>query len=149
MGDAGTVSLESPPSPASVWWMATRPATLAASVSPVLAGTAIAVHDNAVRTLPGIGALVVAMAMQIGVNYATDYSDYVRGADRGRVGPLRAASSGVVPPGHVKLAAIAAFGVAAAVGVAVSLATDWRLLLVGALALAAGWVHTGGPRPHC
>jgi 1,4-dihydroxy-2-naphthoate octaprenyltransferase len=128
--------------------MATRPVTLAASVSPVLAGTAIAVHDNAVRTLPGIGALVVAMAMQIGVNYANDYSDYVRGADRRRVGPLRAASSGVVPPGHVKLAAIAVFGVAAAVGVAVSLATDWRLLLVGALALAAGWLYTGGPRPY-
>jgi 1,4-dihydroxy-2-naphthoate polyprenyltransferase len=148
MGDAGTMSLEAPPSRARVWWMATRPATLAASVSPVLAGTAIAVHDHSVRTLPGLGALVVAMAMQIGVNFANDYSDHVRGADRRRVGPLRAASSGVVPPEHVKRAAIAAFAVAAAAGVAISLATDWRLLVVGALAVAAGWLYTGGPRPY-
>src|SRR2546426_9472398 len=116
-----------------VWWLAARPATLAASVSPVLAGTAIAVHDHAVRTLPGLGALVVAIAMQVGVNYANDYSDYVRGADRRRVGPLRASSSGVVPPGDVERAAIAAFSVAAVVGVAISLVTDWRLLVVGAL----------------
>src|SRR5437870_2102221 len=131
-----------------MWWLAARPATLAASVSPVLAGTAIAVHDHSVRTLPGLGALVVAMAMQIGVNFANDYSDHVRGADRRRVGPLRAASSGVVPPEHVKRAAIAAFAVAAAAGVAISLATDWRLLVVGALAVAAGWLYTGGPRPY-
>src|ERR1700704_719294 len=113
MGDAGTVSLESPPSPASVWWMATRPATLAASVSPVLAGTAVAVHDHAVRPLPGLGALLVAMAMQIGVNYANDYPDHVRGAAQRRRGPVRAASSGVVPPEHVRRAAIAAFATAA------------------------------------
>jgi 1,4-dihydroxy-2-naphthoate polyprenyltransferase len=145
---AGVVEAKPPPTPARVWWTATRPATLAASVSPVLAGTAIAVHDHSVRTLPGLGALVVAIAMQIGVNFANDYSDYVRGADRRRVGPLRAASSGVVPPGHVKRAAIAAFAVAAAAGLAISLATDWRLLVVGALAVAAGWLYTGGPRPY-
>jgi 1,4-dihydroxy-2-naphthoate polyprenyltransferase len=148
MADAGTVNLEPPPSRARVWWTATRPATLAASVSPVLAGTAIAVHDHAVRTLPGLGALVVAIAMQIGVNFANDYSDHVRGTDRRRVGPLRAASSGVVPPEHVKRAAIAAFSLAAVVGVVISLATDWRLLLVGALAVAGGWLYTGGPRPY-
>ncbi|MDQ6743816.1 MAG: 1,4-dihydroxy-2-naphthoate polyprenyltransferase [Candidatus Dormibacteraeota bacterium] len=148
MEDAGAVRLKPPPSRARVWWMAARPATLAASVSPVLAGTAIAVHDHAVRTLPGLGALVVAIAMQVGVNYANDYSDHVRGTDRQRVGPLRAASSGVVPPEHVKRAAIAAFAVAAIAGVAISLVTDWRLLLVGALAVAAGWLYTGGPRPY-
>jgi 1,4-dihydroxy-2-naphthoate polyprenyltransferase len=132
-----------------MWWLAARPATLAASVSPVLAGTAIAVHDHHVRTLPGLGALVVAIAMQIGVNYANDYADFVRGADTPRrVGPLRAAASGVVKPEHVRLAAIAAFGVAAAFGLAVSLATDWRLILVGALAVVAGWLYTGGPRPY-
>src|SRR5579859_869928 len=98
--------------PARVWWSAARPATLAASVSPVLAGTAVAVHDGRVRTLPGLGALVVAVAIQVGTNYANDYSDFVRGADRRRVGPLRAASSGLVPPGRVRWAAIAWFGVA-------------------------------------
>src|SRR5262245_42206400 len=63
-----------------VWWMAARPATLAASVSPVLAGTAVAAHNHQVRTLPGLGALVVAIAIQVGTNYANDYSDHRRGA---------------------------------------------------------------------
>jgi 1,4-dihydroxy-2-naphthoate octaprenyltransferase len=113
-----------------------------------VAGTAVALHDHAFRALPGLGALLVAIAMQVGVNYANDYSDHVRGADRRRVGPIRAASSGVVPPGQVRLAAIAAFSVAAAIGLAVSLATDWRLLIIGGLAVAAGWLYTGGPRPY-
>jgi 1,4-dihydroxy-2-naphthoate octaprenyltransferase len=117
-------------------------------VSPVLAGTAVAVHDGVVRTLPGLGALVVALAIQVGTNYANDYSDHVRGADRKRVGPLRAASSGIVEPAHVRLAAFAAFGVAAVVGVAVALATSWVLIVLGALAVAAGWLYTGGPRPY-
>jgi 1,4-dihydroxy-2-naphthoate polyprenyltransferase len=128
--------------------MAARPATLAASVSPVLAGTAVAAHDHQVRTLPGLGALVVAIAIQVGTNYANDYSDYRRGADRRRVGPLRAASSGVVPPHQVKWAAVVAFGLAAVVGVAVSLVTNPLLAVCGALAVAAGWLYTGGPRPY-
>jgi 1,4-dihydroxy-2-naphthoate octaprenyltransferase len=129
-------------------WLAARPATLAVSVSAVLAGTAVAVHDGAVRALPGLGALVVAIAIQVGTNYANDYSDFVRGSDRRRVGPLRAASSGVVPPPRVRQAAIAAFAVAAVVGTAVSLATDWRLIPVGVLCVLAGWLYTGGPRPY-
>ena len=137
-------------SPARVWWSAVRPATLAASVAPVLAGTAVAVHEGGgVRTAAGLGALVVAVALQIGVNFANDYSDFVRGADSPRrVGPLRAAASGVVKPEHVKWAAITAFGVAGVVGLVVSLATDWRLLIVGAACLLAGWLYTGGPRPY-
>lgn len=136
------------PSAARVWWLAARPATLAASVSPVLAGTALAVHDHRVRTLPGLGVLLVAIAMQVGVNYANDFSDHARGTDARRVGPLRAASSGVVPPEHVRLAAIATFAVAAAAGLAVSLVTDWRLIVAGGLAIVAGWLYTGGPRPY-
>src|SRR5256885_11180196 len=131
-----------------VWWSAIRPATLAASVAPVLAGTAIAVHEGGLRWWAGIAALAVALGMQVGVNLANDYSDHVRGADRQRVGPLRAASSGVIAPSRVRWAAIAAFGVAAIAGVAVSLAVDWRLLLVGAACLLAGWLYTGGPRPY-
>src|SRR5579859_4626584 len=139
----------SAPSTARVWWIAARPATLAASVAPVLAGTAIAVHDGHVRALAGGAALLLAVAMQIGVNYANDYSDFVRGADSPRrVGPLRAAASGVIPPGQVRLAAMAAFGFAAIVGLALSLSTDWRLIPVGALCLLAGWLYTGGPRPY-
>jgi 1,4-dihydroxy-2-naphthoate octaprenyltransferase len=136
-------------SPGRVWWSAVRPATLAASVAPVLAGTAIAVHDGGARPAAGLAALAVAIAVQVGVNFSNDYSDFKRGADSdGRIGPVRAASSGVVAPEHVKWAALAAFGLAAAVGVALSLATDWRLLFVGAACLLAAWLYTGGPRPY-
>jgi len=126
-----------------------RPATLAASVAPVLVGTAIAVHDGGPRLGAGLLALLVGIAMQVGVNFANDYSDHVRGADSPRrVGPVRAASSGVVEPADVRRAAIAAFGVAAAGGLVLSLITDWRLLLVGVACLLAGWLYTGGPRPY-
>src|SRR6202521_5750936 len=136
-------------SPANVWWSAVRPATLAASVAPVLGGTAIAVHAGGARFGAGVGALVVGIAMQLGVNFANDYSDFVRGADSAtRIGPVRAASSGVVEPEHVRWAAIASFGIAGLAGLALSLAVDWRLLIAGAACLLAGWLYTGGPRPY-
>src|SRR6266851_10524930 len=135
--------------PGRVWWSAVRPATLAASVAPVLVGTAVAIHEGGIRPAAGLAALVVALAMQVGVNFANDYSDFVRGADTPRrVGPVRAAASGVVAPKQVRLAALAAFGVAGLVGMVLALATDWRLLLVGAASLLAGWLYTGGPRPY-
>jgi 1,4-dihydroxy-2-naphthoate octaprenyltransferase len=134
--------------PSQVWWSAVRPATLAASVAPVLVGTAIAVHEGGARWWAGLLALVVSIAMQLGVNFANDYSDHVRGTDAKRVGPVRAASSGVIDPGQVRNAAIACFAVAALAGVVLSLAVDWRLLIVGAACLAAGWLYTGGPRPY-
>jgi 1,4-dihydroxy-2-naphthoate octaprenyltransferase len=139
----------SAPSPGRVWWLAIRPVTLAASVAPVLAGTAVAVHEGGARPWAGVAALLIALAMQVGVNLANDYSDFVRGADSPqRIGPLRAASSGIVAPTSVRWAAIAAFGVAGAIGLVLSLATDWRLLFVGAACLLAGWLYTGGPRPY-
>jgi 1,4-dihydroxy-2-naphthoate polyprenyltransferase len=131
-----------------VWWSAVRPATLAASVAAVLTGTAVAVHDGGASLGAGIAALVVGLGMQLGVNFANDYSDFVRGADAVRVGPLRAASSGVVAPEHVRWAAVGAFAVAALAGLALSFAVDWRLLLVGAACIGAGWLYTGGPRPY-
>jgi 1,4-dihydroxy-2-naphthoate octaprenyltransferase len=134
--------------PSEVWWSAVRPATLAASVAPVLAGTAAAVHEGGARWWAGLLALVVALAMQVGVNLANDYSDFVRGVDAKRVGPLRASSSGVVAPAQVRWAAIAVFAVAALAGLVLSLAVDWRLLIVGAACLFAGWLYTGGPRPY-
>jgi 1,4-dihydroxy-2-naphthoate polyprenyltransferase len=134
---------------ADAWWSAVRPATLAASVAPVLVGTAISVHEGGPRLGAGLLALVVGVAMQLGVNFANDYSDFVRGADNARrIGPLRAASSGVVQPDHVRWAAIAAFGVAGVAGLVLSLITDWRLLFVGVACLLAGWLYTGGPRPY-
>src|SRR5713226_1995522 len=147
--DPELVVMTVPLTHARVWWSAVRPATLAASVAPVLADTAVAIHQGGIRPAAGFGALVVALAIQIGVNFANDYSDFVRGADTPRrVGPVRAASSGVVEPEQVRWAALAAFGVAGAAGLALSLATDWRLLIVGAACLLAGWLYTGGPRPY-
>ena len=136
------------PSAARVWWSAVRPATLAASVAPVLVGTAVALHEGSPRWAAGLAALVVGLGMQLGVNFANDYSDHVRGADVARVGPVRAAASGVVAPERVRLVAIAAFAVAAVAGLALSIAVDWRLLIVGAACLLAGWLYTGGPRPY-
>ena len=135
--------------PTRVWWSAVRPATLAASVAPVLAGTAIAVDAGGPRLGAGLLALLVGIAMQLGVNFANDYSDHVRGADSPRrVGPARAASSGIVRPEAVRRAAVAAFGVAATAGLVLSAITDWRLVLVGVACLLAGWLYTGGPRPY-
>jgi 1,4-dihydroxy-2-naphthoate polyprenyltransferase len=114
----------------------------------VLTGTGVAIHDGGASFGAGMAALVVGLGMQLGVNFANDYSDHVRGADRVRVGPPRAASSGVVAPEHVRLAAIAAFAVAALAGLALSIAVDWRLALVGAACILAGWLYTGGPRPY-
>ncbi|MGA7911343.1 MAG: 1,4-dihydroxy-2-naphthoate polyprenyltransferase [Candidatus Dormiibacterota bacterium] len=143
------IATAAPLSSTRVWWSAVRPATLAASVAPVLAGTAIAIHQGGARWWPGVGALVVGLGMQLGVNFANDYSDHIRGADNAtRVGPVRAASSGVVAPARVRLAAIAAFGVAGVAGLLLSLAVDRRLLIVGAACLLAGWLYTGGPRPY-
>lgn len=142
-------AVAAPPLSASrAWWSAVRPATLAASVAPVLAATALAVHHGGARWAAGLGALVVAVTIQLGVNFANDYSDFVRGADAKRVGPLRAASSGAVAPPDVRRAAIAAFALAAVVGLAISLAYGWQLLIVGGACLLAGWLYTGGPRPY-
>jgi 1,4-dihydroxy-2-naphthoate octaprenyltransferase len=94
-------------------------------------------------------ALVVALALQVGVNYANDYSDGVRGTDDARVGPVRLVGQGLAPAGAVKRAAFAAFGVAALAGLALVLITQaWWLLLVGAASIVAAWFYTGGPRPY-
>jgi len=114
----------------------------------VLVGTACAAGEGDVIAWRAIAAGVVALALPIGTNYANDYSDHVRGTDAARVGPVRAASSGVIAPARVRDAAIACFATAAAAGVVLSLAVDPRLLIVGAACLAAGWLYTGGPRPY-
>jgi 1,4-dihydroxy-2-naphthoate octaprenyltransferase len=95
-----------------------------------------------------LGALVVALAIQIGTNYANDYSDGIRGTDDARVGPVRLTATGLATPSAVKRAALVAFGVAAVAGVALAWATSWWVLLVGAACLLAGWFYTGGPRPY-
>jgi 1,4-dihydroxy-2-naphthoate octaprenyltransferase len=93
-------------------------------------------------------ALVVALALQVGTNYANDYSDGLRGTDNVRVGPLRLVASGLASPRAVRRAALAAFAVAAVGGLSLAAAAGWWLLLVGAACIAAGWFYTGGPRPY-
>jgi 1,4-dihydroxy-2-naphthoate octaprenyltransferase len=137
------------------WIQGARPRTLPAAIVPVLVGTAAAAGMEGITTGgKGIAAwrfgaaLVVSLALQIGVNYANDYSDGVRGTDDVRVGPLRLVASGTKPAAAVKQAALIAFAVAAVAGLALAAATTWWLLVVGAAAIAAAWFYTGGPRPY-
>src|SRR2546430_8860973 len=134
---------------AAEWFAGARPRTLGAALSPVLVGTAAAYADaDTVIWWRAVAALVVALALQGGVNYANDYSDGVRGTDTKRAGPLRLTASGVAAPAAVRNAAALAFGVAAVVGLALAIAVDLRLLVVGAVAIAAAVLYTGGPRPY-
>lgn len=131
-----------------MWWEGARPRTLPAAVVPVAVGAASA-HgaDGAVwwRVVP---ALLVSLALQVGVNYANDYSDGIRGTDEARVGPLRLVGSGAAPAARVRQAAFLAFGVAGATGLVLAAVTTWWLLVVGAAAIASAWFYTGGPRPY-
>src|SRR2546430_5558684 len=134
---------------AAEWFAGARPRTLGAALSPVLVGTAAAYADaDTVIWWRAVAALVVALALQGGINYANDYSDGVRGTDTKRAGPLRLTASGVAAPAAVRNAAALAFGVAAVVGLALAIAVDLRLLVVGAVAIAAAVLYTGGPRPY-
>jgi 1,4-dihydroxy-2-naphthoate octaprenyltransferase len=91
---------------------------------------------------------VVSLALQVGVNYANDYSDGIRGTDSDRVGPMRLVGSGRAAPGAVKRAAFAAFGVAAVAGLVLAATTAWWLVAVGAVCVVAAWFYTGGSRPY-
>jgi len=130
----------------SVWFAGSRPRTWPAALVPVVVGTAAA--QERPDFLRAFLALVVALALQIAVNYANDYSDGVRGTDDKRVGPQRLVASGVVSPSSVKRAAFSFFGVAAVAGLYLSSVTSWWLLLIGASAIAAAWCYTGGPKPY-
>jgi 1,4-dihydroxy-2-naphthoate polyprenyltransferase len=127
------------------WLAGARPRTLGAAVCPVLVGTAAAGTFIWWRFAL---ALVVALALQVGVNYANDYSDGLRGTDAERIGPVRLTASGLVTPARVRLAAGVAFAVAALAGLALAVTVDLRLLLVGVASIAAAVLYTGGPRPY-
>ncbi|MGO8873824.1 MAG: 1,4-dihydroxy-2-naphthoate polyprenyltransferase [Acidimicrobiales bacterium] len=166
------------PGPVRKWWLGARPRTLPAALVPVAVGTAaahalhmsafslpshgwvayapsqtylIVLHGTRPRVDPwwcAFGALVVALALQIGTNYANDYSDGIRGTDDARVGPVRLVASGLASPSAVKRAALASFAVAGVAGLGLAWATSWWILLVGAACVLAGWLYTGGPRPY-
>jgi 1,4-dihydroxy-2-naphthoate octaprenyltransferase len=133
---------------ASNWVAGARPRTLPAAISPVLAGTGVAAYDDDAVWWKALLALVVALALQVGVNYANDYSDGIRGTDAERVGPMRLVGSGTASPGAVRRAAFLAFGVAAVAGLVLAATTAWWLVAVGALCVLAAWFYTGGSRPY-
>jgi 1,4-dihydroxy-2-naphthoate octaprenyltransferase len=130
------------------WLAGTRPRTLPAAVVPVLIGSGVALGYHRFSAGRALLALVVALALQVGVNYANDYSDGVRGSDERRVGPVRLVAAGLAPPRHVLAAALACFFVAGVAGLALAAMTSWWLLAVGAACIAAAWFYTGGPKPY-
>jgi len=130
------------------WVAGARPRTLPAAISPVLAGTGVAVYADDAVWWKALLALVVALALQVGVNYANDYSDGIRGTDAERVGPMRLVGSGTATPSAVKRAAFLAFGVAAVAGLVLAATTAWWLVAVGALCVLAAWFYTGGSKPY-
>jgi 1,4-dihydroxy-2-naphthoate octaprenyltransferase len=133
---------------ASQWLAGARPKTLPAAVAPVLVGTGAAVALGGFRPVPALLALVVALALQVAVNYANDYSDGRRGTDADRVGPMRLVGSGAATAHQVLVAAVLAFAVAAVAGLALAALSSWWLVAVGAVCIAAAWTYTGGPLPY-
>ncbi len=130
------------------WLAGARPRTLPAALAPVLVGTGAAAALDGFRLVPALLALVVALALQVAVNYANDYSDGRRGTDADRVGPMRLVGSGAATPRQVLLAAGLAFGVAAVAGLVLAALSSWVLIAVGAVCIAAAWTYTGGPLPY-
>ncbi|MEX2256759.1 MAG: 1,4-dihydroxy-2-naphthoate polyprenyltransferase, partial [Acidimicrobiia bacterium] len=132
-----------------LWLAGARPRTLGAAIAPVLVGTAAARGDGvSLSWVRAVLALVVAVALQVGVNYANDYSDGVRGTDAERRGPVRLTASGLASPAAVRAAAAIALAVGALAGLVLAILVSPWLLLVGAAAIAAAVLYTGGPRPY-
>jgi 1,4-dihydroxy-2-naphthoate polyprenyltransferase len=133
------------------WIIGARPRTLPAAVVPVAVGAAVAIDASRWSAVSWIGvllALLVSLLLQIGVNYANDYSDGVRGTDDVRVGPLRLVASGSASPSEVRAAALLSLGLAALAGLVLAAMTSWWLIAVGLAALFAAWGYTGGPKPY-
>ena len=130
------------------WLAGTRPRTLPAAVVPVLIGSGVALGYGRFSWWRAALALAVALALQVGVNFANDYSDGVRGSDERRVGPVRLVAAGLAPPRQVLSAALGCFFVAGVAGLVLAAVTAWWLLAVGAACVAAAWFYTGGPRPY-
>jgi 1,4-dihydroxy-2-naphthoate polyprenyltransferase len=130
------------------WLAGTRPRTLPAAVVPVLIGSGVAAGYDRFSWWRALLALGVALTLQVGVNFANDYSDGVRGSDEVRVGPVRLVAAGLAAPRQVLSAAFGCFAAAGAAGLALAAVTSWWLVAVGAACIAAAWFYTGGPRPY-
>jgi 1,4-dihydroxy-2-naphthoate octaprenyltransferase len=130
------------------WIAGARPRTLPAALAPVLVGSGVAAALDGFDLPAALLALLVALALQVAVNYANDYSDGKRGTDSDRVGPMRLVGSGAAAPRQVLVAACLAFAVAAVAGLALAALSSWWLVAVGAVCIAAAWTYTGGPMPY-
>jgi 1,4-dihydroxy-2-naphthoate octaprenyltransferase len=130
------------------WFAGARPRTLPAAVAPVLAGTGVAAWFSSAVWWAAALALVVSLALQVGVNYANDYSDGIRGTDDDRVGPMRLVGSKRASAAAVKRAAFLSFGVAGVAGLVLAATTAWWLVLIGLVCVLAAWFYTGGSKPY-
>ena len=139
--------MTAPPGPFRRWVLAARPRTLPAALVPVVVGATL-VRPATIEWVNSVLCVVVALALQVGTNYANDYSDGVRGTDEVRVGPFRLTASQLVRASAVKHAAWSFFFVAAVAGLFLASRTSWWLIVVGASAILAGWFYTGGPKPY-
>ena len=128
------------------WIAGARPKTLPAVISPVIVGTAFAGYNA--NALNFFLALIVGLGLQIGVNYANDYSDGIRGTDSERIGPMRLVGSGSATADAVKRAALISIGVAVFAGTLLAARTSLALLAIGAISIVAAWTYTGGPKPY-
>jgi 1,4-dihydroxy-2-naphthoate octaprenyltransferase len=128
------------------WILGARPRTLPAAIAPVL--VAVALVGNEINWLRAVLALKVAVWLQIGVNFANDYSDGVKGTDADRVGPIRLVASGIATARSVKFAAFISFAIASMAGTWLALLTSPLLILVGIFSIAAAWGYTGGKNPY-
>jgi 1,4-dihydroxy-2-naphthoate polyprenyltransferase len=139
--------VNAPATPLKRWVAASRPRTLPSAAVPVAIGVA-AFRPNSINWLNALLCLFVALALQIGTNYANDYSDGVRGTDENRVGPFRLTASKMVSAKKVRNAAFLSFALAGVAGVVLASRSSWWMVVVGLTAVAAGWFYTGGPKPY-
>lgn len=137
-----------PMSPVRAWMLAARPKTLPAAMAPVLVGAALAIHDDTFALLPALAALLGALLLQIGSNFANDYFDFFKGADTAeRLGPVRATAGGLLSPGQMRWGMVTVFGLAALVGLYLIAIGGWPILAVGVASILAAILYTGGPFP--
>jgi len=137
------------PGPFRIWLLAIRPPTLTAAIAPVLVGTALAIRDDVIAAGPAAAALFGALALQVGANLANDVADFRRGADtETRLGPPRVTQQGLVTERGVTVAAVIAFGLAAAAGVYLTLVAGWIVIAMGLASIVAAIGYTAGPWPY-
>lgn len=131
------------------WIQGARPQTLPAAIAPVLLGSAIAKFEGGMNLLIALLALVVSIFLQVGVNYANDYSDGIRGTDENRIGPVRLVGQKLASADQVKKAAFISFGVASLSGILMAIISGlWILIPIGLISIIAAWYYTGGKNPY-